>query len=471
MNQVGKFCSVCLLMLFAIAVAADEPTDAGSTTPLEAETLAKVDQAKALFAAALQSSGKQRVDGLRRSYQQLVEAAGAEPVLPPARTMWAKMLLSVGDQRSAQASLQQAITEHPGDPEAFVLIASQAVRHNQLAEAALAYQQAERLAAGWSSDHARRAGILGRTSSGLATVAQARAQISRQRQLPELAAEYDRTALEHLQRWVEVAPTSAVAHDRLAAALLKDGQLETAVATFDRARTLNPNLPVTDLRLAQSQLASGDLAAAQENLRRAVETSPDDLSVRTTAADLWLVIGELESAEVQINAALEIDSDDLVAQRLHAQLLRFRGQWQAACDALQQLSNQHPTDFETANLLALTLTELATEADRQRALEVATVTAQRFDANSSEGRRARVSLVWAAHSAGQPQAAKQALNQLLSAGIESNRISGDEGYFLSRLLVDFGRPELAATMLTSVLSRVGAFPKRVAAEGLAAQLK
>ena len=472
MHRITRICAACLVGLFASMVAVDESwADEPVSELVAADVLEKVDQAKTEFVAALKLSGKQRIEGLRKSYQQLVEAAEADSVLPPARTMWAKMLLSVGDQRSGLASLQQAITEHPDDPEAYVLIGNQAVGKGQLAEATLAYRQAEQLAAQWPARHARLAGVLARTASGLAGIAQTRSQMAEQRQLAELAQSYSGTALEHLRRWVEVAPSSAVAHDRLAAALLRDGQTDKAVAEFEHARSLNPNLPVTELRLAQSHLAGGDLEAAKASLQRAVTAYPDELNVRTTAADLWMVTGDLDAAAAQVAAALEIEPDDLVAQRLQAQLLRFRGQWQAASDRLQQLSNQHPTDFETANLLALTLTELESSEDRQRALQVATVTAQRFEASSQEGRRARVSLVWAAHAAGKGQAAKQALNQLLSLGVESNRISGDEGYFLCRLLVEFGRPELASTMLASVLSRVGTFPKRAAAERLADQLK
>ncbi|MEM8668966.1 MAG: tetratricopeptide repeat protein [Planctomycetota bacterium] len=459
---------IVLLALGVTVVFADDDVAAASASQtVSPETLKAVDQSKRLFVAALKLKGKERIIGLRQSYQKLVEASQSDSMLAPPRTMWAKMLMSVGDRKGAQASLQRAALESPGDPEAFVMLAGEAIRAGQFVEAELAYDAAILKIEALPSDHFRRQGMIAQVESGLATVSEAKSRLATEAN----RASYQQATLKHLRNWVAAAPNNANAHNRLAVALLIQGELDEAVESFDHARQLNPKFPVTDLRLAQSQIAKGDVKAAMASLDRAVIDHPNDLNVRSTAADLLLLLGDLDAAEAQLEAALKIDADDLGANRLNAQLSRFRRQWSTAAQHLQTLNNEHPTDFETANLLALTLTELESEDARSRAVSISTVTAQRFDANTREGRRARITLIWAAFAAGQTDAAKVALERLLSVGIQSNQISGDEGYFLSRLLVEFGRPEVASAMLTSTLSRLGSFPKRSEAEALAAQLQ
>ena len=287
---------------------------------------------------------------------------------------------------------------------------------------------------------------------------------------PELAASQLEIARNQLRRWVSLAPNNASAHDQLGAALFRNGGTEEAIQSFDRARELNPALPLTDLRLAQVFLMSGEREKALTHVGSAVESHRDDANVHAAAADLMLVMDEDSLSEQHIQRSLGLDPNNLSVKRLEAQLMRYRGQWQAAADALQILNTKNPADFETANLLALTLAELDDVESKQRALSVATVTAQRFDANSRLGRRSRIALIWAAFVNGQIDAAQCALEQHLNNGIRSNEISGDEGYYLSRLLAEFGRPEVAVKLLSSTATRIGAFPKRSDAEALLAQL-
>ena len=466
----GRAFAAAVLAFATTIVIADDPAAAKPTPSVSPETLKSIEQGKQLFVAALKSKGKDRISGLRQSYQKLVEASERDDVLAPPRTIWAKMLRTVGDQKGAKTSLQQAVLENPDDPEAYVMLANDAVRAGQLAEAELTYRSAKTKLTGLGENHLRHRGLVAQVEAGLATIAQTRSLLATQGKRPELAEKYRDAALEHLKQWVLIAPDDANAHNQLATALLSRGDTQAAVAAFERARELNPELPITELRLTQSQIAKGDFDSAKTSLVKAIKDHPDDQRVRSTAADLFLVMGDLDAANEQIAVALKIDPNDLAANRLMSQVLRFRGQWADAADQLQELNNEHPTDFETANLLALTLSELESDEERRRAVSVATVNAQRFSAQTREGRRARITLIWAAFADGQTKVAKEALERLLSVGIESRQISGDEAYYLSRLLVEFGRPEVASTLLGNVLSRSNSFPKRADAEALAAQI-
>lgn len=469
-----RFASRLLLCLCLVspAVSSDESnseTKAGAE--LAPATAAKLQQAQTLFAQSLQAKGNARLEGLQQAYQQLQQAAEADRALPPARTMWAKMLIAAGDSRSGRLALQQAVIEQADDPEAYVLLASIAMRNGQLAEAQLCYDTAERLTEALPAKVARRTGLQAQIAAGQASVALARSRLATQNQLPALATQYDRAALAELQEWVAVEPENAAAHEQLAAAMFNQGDLEAATRSFNRARQLNPALPITGLRLAQLFLASGKRELALDHLQRAIASQPDNLNVRVSAAELFMAMNELEKAGPQLDQAAKLNEEDLATQRLQAQLLRFHGKWSEAAEKLQALSNLHPTDFEIANLLALTLSEMDTPEAHRRALSLATVAAQRFEPNTREGLRARITLIWAAYVSGRGDTSKQALQQMLTSGIQSNQLSGDEAFYLSRLLVEFGRPELALPLLNSSLSRTGSFPKRAASEALLAQLK
>lgn len=449
--------------------AAELHRNATSANELETDS---VSAARDLFVQSLKATGRDRLLGLRKSFEQLELAAAENDQLPPALTMWSRLLLSVGDQRLARHALQQATATHAESPDAYVLLGNLAVSNGQLAQASLCYGEASRLLASWDENHPRRSPLLAQVAAGRASVAQARSRLLAATAERELLDQYEATALASLQEWASLDGENAGAHQRLGEALIAAGNVDEAIVAFDNARRLDPELPITEFRLAKALLQQGDRTQALSQINQALATSSNDSQVRLGAAELLLSLGETESAQQQIAAVLEMEPDSTAAKLWLAQTKRFRGDWQAAADILQSLSTDNPANFEVANLLALTLSEIDSPAARQRALALASVTAQRFDQlDSVSGRRARISLVWTAFVSGQTEAAKKSFTELLKTGISSKQVSGDEGYYASRLLVEFGRPELAATLLTSMLQRVEAFPKRGACEELRKQLQ
>ncbi|QEG01935.1 Tetratricopeptide repeat protein [Stieleria maiorica] len=431
-----------------------------------------VTAARDLFVQSLKATGRDRLAGLKKSFEQLEVAAAESDQLPPALTMWGRLLLAAGDQRSGLRALQQATTAHSDGPDAYVSLGNLAVRRGQLAEARLCYNEADRLIAIWSETHPRRTSLLAQVAAGRASVAQARIALLASTEQREMTDHYHAVALANLREWVSLAADDPVAHQRLAEAMIAAGDVDQAIAAFDNARKLDASLPLTEFRLAKALLRQGDRSQALMQVHQAVAQHSDSANVRLTAADLLLSLGEIESAEEQISAVQTQDADNTAAKLLQAQSERFRGDWQAAADILQTLHTHHPANVEVANMLALTLSEVDSPEAQKRALALATVNAERFDQlESVAGRRARITLVWTTFAAGQPQAAKRSFAELLKAGIASNQVSGDEAYYASRLLVEFGRPELAAPLLGSVLARVDAFPKRAACDDLLKQLQ
>lgn len=460
------------ILVLSLACAIGQAQQPSVDPAVAPETVRLVSESRDLFVAALKRTGKQRLLGLQQSYAKLQEAADGDPAVPPARTMWAKMLTSAGDQKAGRVALQQATIEDPDDPEAYVILANFAVVAGQLAEAEAMYIQAEQRLEPWPAQNLRKSQLLAQVSVGRGSIAQSRSLMATQNQMPELAQAYDREAVNYLQQTVVAAPDNATAYQSLATALFKTEQFDEAKDAFDRARELNDQLPLTEMWMARMSVAAGNEQRAREIMEDAQSKYPENVSVIVTTADLMMVLGEPETASRYLRRALELDPDDLDARRLDAQRLRFEADWTAAAEKLQQLNNEFPTDFATANLLALTLSESEKVEDRQRAVSVATVTAQRFSnkLKSAEGQRSLVTLTWAGYASGKIEPAKKALNQLLSLGIQSHVLSGDEAYYLSQLLVEFGRPELAASLLKSAVARKVSFPKRDDAEQLLEEL-
>ncbi len=412
------------------------------------------------FSAAAKETGQEKLQGMQEVFRSLERLAAASPNLAPARTLWSKLLISGSDIKTARATLQQSIAEYPDDPEAYVILAQLAVASGQLAECDAMCDFGEERILRWGDEHPRRIPLLSQVASARATVAQSRSVLTTQLRQIGIAKSYDEKAIGHLRDWVKLAPNDAAPHERLAAELIKHGDVAGAEKEFELARSLKPELPPTDLRVAKTLLERGQTDDGVARIERAIARHPDDLESVVMAADLLLAIGEVESARRQIDAALALDADDMSAKRLRGQILRFEGRWEDAVAVLQELNVSHPTDFETANLLALTLTELDDIEQRRRAVQVATVTAQRFSNATAFGVRSRVTLTWAAFRAGQVDVARKAVSQLLASGIQPKLLSGDEAYFLARLCVEFSRPDLATPILDHALARVTQFPKR-----------
>jgi len=96
-------------------------------------------------------------------------------------------------------------------------------------------------------------------------------------------------AMEYFQRAVQVAPTSAQSHFRLAACALDTGSEELGIQHLNKAIELDPRLTDARVRLGVALATRGQLQEAQQHLSAAVQLNPDSAVIYN---NLGLVIAK-----------------------------------------------------------------------------------------------------------------------------------------------------------------------------------
>jgi len=131
-------------------------------------------------------------------------------------------------------------------------------------------------------------------------------------------------AIELYRRATERDPQSALAHSRLAAALIYLGDLEAAEAPIFRALSLDPGLSEVQYTRGLYLFARGD-PEAMPALRRAVELNPNNAdALETYAYALWLQRYD-DEAESLFRRALELDPLSLPRHGSLGELLGKQG--------------------------------------------------------------------------------------------------------------------------------------------------
>lgn len=114
--------------------------------------------------------------------------------------------------------------------------------------------------------------------------------------------QWDQAALEALEQARALDARHALTHARLGELLLSRGRERDALASFDTALTLQPDLSVAATGKARAQLALGELKGALAAAQVAVRAQPRDFAARRVLADV-LARGGL-AAEAQREARI-----------------------------------------------------------------------------------------------------------------------------------------------------------------------
>ena len=148
-----------------------------ASAPLFAEPIAAGDAAAAPAAPAQPKEVTDAIAAFKANdyagaLKFLREACKKNADLPPAEVLMAQ--LAMGVPGATRAYLEQAVVEAPNDPEAYLLMADQAMHERRIAEANLLYEKAQSLLASFDKSAKRKAILQPRFLNGLATVAQVR---------------------------------------------------------------------------------------------------------------------------------------------------------------------------------------------------------------------------------------------------------------------------------------------------------
>lgn len=435
-----------LLVLFAAIPWHGSPGEArGQEPPKPAAPPATVTSTDAEENPDLQAALERFREGnLGGALEALQKARAANPAMPPAKLMLARLLLNVDQLGIARALLEDVAAEDPTYPATYALFGSIALSEGRLSDAQLNYDQAHSLApeAGGLSE-AERDEIVNQALSGRAAVAE-------RRQRWDTA----RTVLEEL---VARRPDDGNALQRLGRSLFQLDQPDEALARFESAVQVDPTLDPPRITMGWLLVDRGQFDEALAAMREAIRLDPENPAAHLGLATYLLQREQPREALSAVEAALDLAPDSLPAQQLLGAVAHRLDDLARAERQLDAVLAAAPEDVSTANLLALTLADQPDAAKHARAVELAEANLRRAGQNP----QTLSTLGWSYYRAGRIDEALEVLQAATSTG----QASADTAYYLACVLADKGQIAEAQQLLRSALEApIGQFTAREKAQ-------
>jgi tetratricopeptide (TPR) repeat protein len=454
-------------LLFAQAVpapAGGAPADAASPAGSDAaarDAILKALTVETLIGDAVSLSNQQypEVDNAIKRFingdlagaREFLEVAKKKyPKLPPTDLTLAKMQVIVRNGQAARAFLEKAVTDNPGDPEAYLLLADLAFVEGRVTEAHALFEKANGLTASFAENEKRKQNFTIRVLAGLAAINERRLQWN------------EAAAL--LQKWIAVDAESAVAHQRLGATLYRLQKPAEALAEFTKAREIDPNSNHPQVWIGQLYTQDKKATEARKAFETAYAAEPANEATARAYAEWLIQQNDMTNAQ-KVAAAMRAKAPNSVtAILLDGVVAKMRRQNKEAEEALTKVLTLDPNNSIATNLLALILSEdKASSASLERALGYA----QRNAALFPNATQTKITLAWVLYQMGRLTEA----NQVLSQGLQNP--SADGAYLIARIMEAQSQKDKAAALLQEVLNQAGAgvFLYRTEAETLLNKLK
>jgi predicted Zn-dependent protease len=384
--------------------------------------------------------------------KQFLEAAKKkDPSLPPVDLMLAKMYFLAGNPQSGRISLEKTAMENADDPEAYLILADQAMQQGRTIEADALYDKGMSIAAKFNGNAKRKRNFEIRARSGRAGVEQRRKNWE--------------GAIADLKALLQVDPENGAGHYRLGQCLFMQKQFRDGYNEFVAAKKADKNLPdpYVAAALMYDQLKmNSETQKAFDMAMQANKTDPATL----TAYSQWLIkTGAVDKAESILADARKANPGNLNLLILSGVAAHMQKKLKPAEDYFIEALGIAPANVDVINQLALLLIEQSDQTKRDRALQFATMSSQ-LNAQSPD---AQITLAWVLY-----QMARQAdAETALRAGLQLGNLSPDSSYLVSKILVEQNRADTAKQILTTALENdtPGIFVYRKDAQALLDTLK
>jgi Tfp pilus assembly protein PilF len=400
--------------------------------------------------------------------------------LPPGQVIMAMWCAEANLGNAVLGSLEMAVIEEPSDPQAYLILANVELQAGRVTAAGLLFEKAQSLMAAFSKSPTRKKNLEPNVYAGLAAVAESRATLSQDDKTR--ASQEWVGAEEKLRAWLKLDPSNAIALQRLARALFKQGSLEKqdkekakqkvneAFERLKEAQKAEANVLNPAATMARFYQEEGDFSNAKKFMDYALQTAGKDLRTRLEAAR-WCLQTSLEDPE-QLNQAKEhaaqairLDDKSIDAMILRGVVALFQKEYETAERFFQGASLQSPSNFAASNNLALALCE-QDETKKRRALELATNNARQHAEDQYAGEAAST-YAWVLYKNNRAAEAENVLGRLLM----SARVSEDTLYYAAEVAAARGRPQEAAQLLQRALGTKSPFSMRPEALRLQERLK
>ena len=173
---------------------------------------------------------------------------------------------------------------------------------------------------------------------------------------------------------LDCTPHNAAAHANLASALAHDKRIDEAIAHFNTALELRPDVPEVRYNFGLALVNGGRLDDGIAQYRAALEIRPKDAETHNNLGLALAKRGQTDEALSHYRKALEIDPDHAKAHYNLGLVLAGRGQLDEAITEYEKAAKLNPDDAETYNNLgnALVGCRRVEEAivDYQKALQL-----------------------------------------------------------------------------------------------------
>jgi tetratricopeptide (TPR) repeat protein len=147
-------------------------------------------------------------------------------------------------------------------------------------------------------------------------------------------------------------PDCAMAYNNLGVLLQQRGQLDEALADFQKAVTLQPDSAEAWTSLGRALFQKGQRDKAVVGLRKALEIRPDYVVGHNNLGCAFFEMGMLDEAIIQFQIAVELQPHDETAQANLGNALMKKGRLDEAMLHLQKALEIKPHDLAVMNSLA-----------------------------------------------------------------------------------------------------------------------
>ncbi len=234
--------------------------------------------------------------------KQLVQAVKADPELPPAHALFAKLAFQNNQASLIRPALERAVVEGPEHPEVFILFGDVAMLEGRPTDAAVHFEKARTLASTgrWSAAQEDRFDQL--CHQGEASVAEGRGDW--------------KSARAALEGWLKREPANAPARQRLGKALFHLGDHGPAYQELKRASDEDRTLEPASITMGWLYTQAGDPAKAREWMDYAVKSDAHSHAIRVGLAAWLLGLGRADEAQSHASAAIQLYPRSDEARRL-----------------------------------------------------------------------------------------------------------------------------------------------------------
>ena len=407
-------------------------------------------EAEAQYKGALEKFNHSDITGALSDLEQM---AAADPKMIPPRLIMAQWFAQLKNPNAVRLCLEKAVIETPEDPEAYILLAENALRQGEWMAAELLLGKAGGLLGverEWANSE-RKQNLTVTYLKNLTVLNQAREDWNgMQKSLGALWKLGEKTS--------ETCKLIGISYFHL-------GNPEKAGQWFAQAYNISPKTEFTpDVMMARLYLAEGDREHAQESLNSALKADPDSPAVLNLSLVTALNNGDMGQVKGLAQRLYAVNPRDPASLKTCGTAALYLEDYPKAESLFLEGLRLQPANTEIENGLALALAEQNDPEKCRLAVQHAVSNLQKQKNNPEY----LATLGWTLYKSGDTDQALSVLQQTAADG----QLHSQTAYYLADVLNSKGgEEENVKKLLTAALEGNAPFPKRNAAEKLLKQLK